>query len=173
VTAIGFTETQALINRQIDVAMTFTDNEPVQAAALGYPVDVMKVSKYAKLTPNGLVTSTSMVKNHASVVRSFVNATLRGQAYTLQHPDAAFKIALKRMPEIVNQKDIDIQRKVLAARLAYQAPVKGKPLGWSDPASWKATANFLLSIGAIQNGPAAVGLFTNRFVNRVNLHLKK
>jgi NitT/TauT family transport system substrate-binding protein len=172
VIAVGFTETEALINHQIDVAMTFTDNEPVQAVALGHPVNVMKVSKYTKLTPNGLVTSTSMVENHASVVRKFVQATMRGQAYTLQHPDAAFKIALKRMPEVVSAQDIAIQRKVLAARLAYQTPVKGEPLGWSDPASWKTTASFLLSIGAIKNGPAAVGLFTNRFVNRVNIRLK-
>ena len=102
VTAIGFTETEALINKQIDVAMTFTDNEPVQAVQLGHPVNVMKVSKYTALTPNGVVTSQNMIEHHANVVRNFVKATLRGQAYTLAHPDAAFKIALKHMPDLVS-----------------------------------------------------------------------
>src|SRR5262249_11102511 len=143
VTAIGFTETEALINHQIDVAMTFVDNEPVQADALGHPVNVLPVSKYVSLAGSGLVTSTTMVNNHGKGVEGFVRATLKGLKYTLEHPDAAFRIALKRMPELVDPQQIAIARKVLTARLAFQVPVKGKPLGWSDPKGWAATTSFL------------------------------
>jgi NitT/TauT family transport system substrate-binding protein len=149
VTAIGFTETEALINHQIDVAMTFIDNEPVQSEALGHPVNVLPVSNYVKLVGSGLVTSTTMANRHGKVVTAFVRATLKGLKYTLHHTDAAFKIAQKRMPELVNAQQIAIARKVLAARLAFQTPVKGKPLGWSDPKAWAATTAFLNSAGVI------------------------
>ncbi|HEY2354389.1 MAG TPA: ABC transporter substrate-binding protein [Gaiellaceae bacterium] len=171
VTAVGFAETDALIHHQIDVAMTFTDNEPVQARALGYPVNVMKVSKYFRLTPNGVVTSQSLFNSNPNEVKGFVKATLRGQAFTLAHPDKAFKIALKFMPDLVDPKDIAIQRKVLTARLAYQQPISHEPLGWSNPKNWLLTRNFLKSIGALQHQVNPASVFTNKSVNQVNLHV--
>jgi NitT/TauT family transport system substrate-binding protein len=169
VTAIGFTETEALINHQIDVAMTFVDNEPVAARALGYPVNTMLVSKYVGLIGPGVVTSTSVAKHHPQFVKKFVHATLRGLQYTLRHPDAAFQIAMKRMPEITDPSQVAIQRKILAARLAFQTPAKGHPLGWIDPKRWSATIAFLHRSGTIPQDVKPNQAFTNGFVDAVDL----
>jgi NitT/TauT family transport system substrate-binding protein len=169
VTAIGFTETEALINHQIDVAMTFVDNEPVQADALGHPVNTMLVSNFVRLIGPGLVTSSSNVKHHPGFVRSFVKASLQGLQYTLRHPDAAFQVAMKRMPEVTGSAQIAVQRKVLAARLAFQVPVKGKPLGWVDPTRWAGTIAFLKRSGTIPADVKPNQAFTNGFVNAINL----
>ncbi|WP_051324997.1 ABC transporter substrate-binding protein [Candidatus Solirubrobacter pratensis] len=169
IVAVGFTETEALVNKQIDVAMTFTDNEPVQAAAIGHPVNVMKVASYVNLTPNGVVTGAEEIRAHRSVVAAFVKATMRGEKYTQQHPDAAFKIALKRLPELVSQKAIDTQRKVLSARLAYQREPKGHPYGWSNPSGWPTTVNFLRGISAIKAKPSVSSVFTNVFAEQANV----
>ena len=169
VTAIGFTETEALINHQIDVAMTFIDNEPVQADALGHPVNVMPVSKYVNLVGSGVVTGKRTADKHGKLVTNFVRATLKGLKYTLAHQDAAFKIALKRMPDLVDQQQIAIARKVLTARLQFQKPLKGHPLGWSDPKAWAATTSFLKTAGVITTQVNAPTVFTNGFVNRVNV----
>jgi NitT/TauT family transport system substrate-binding protein len=170
VVAIGFTETEALINHKIDVAMTFTDNEPVMAAALGHPVNVMKVASYVNLASSGIVTSSKEVQSHRSVVYGFVKATMRGLKYSQQHPDQAFKIALKRLPELVNRKDVDTQRKVLSARLAYQRKPSGHPYGWSNPKSWPTTVNFLRGISAIKAKPSTSSVFTNAFAEQANVH---
>jgi NitT/TauT family transport system substrate-binding protein len=170
VSAIGFTETEALIDRQIDVAMTFVDNEPVQAAALGHPVNVMPVSKYMKLIGSGIVTSTRMVRNNPRLVQAFVTASLKGLRYTLQHPAQAFTIAMKRQPEVTDPKQIDIQRQVLAARLTFQQPPEGHPLGWSSPAGWKTTITLLRQIGLIKRDvtvkAVSTSIFTNTFAKR-------
>ncbi len=92
VIAVGFTETEALINKQIDVAMTFTDNEPVNARALGHPVHVMRVANYKNLVSTGIIAGRKLIKNNPALVAAFVKATMRGEKFTLQHPDAAFKI---------------------------------------------------------------------------------
>jgi NitT/TauT family transport system substrate-binding protein len=166
--AIGFAETEALVSHKVDVAMTYIDNEPVQAAALGHPVNVLPVSRYAHLVSNGVVTSRSMVRDHPEVVQAFVTATLRGLAYTLKNPDQAFAIARKAIPTLVDSKQIDIAREVLTARLQFQQPPAGHPLGWSDPASWAATVDLLKRIGAIRTDPRGE-LFTNAFVERANI----
>jgi len=165
VTAIGFTETEALINKQIDVAMTYIDNEPVQARALGYPVNVMAVSKYLKLVSNGVVASTQMVKRNPATVQAFVTATLKGLRYTLQHLNKAFAISMKRQPEVTAAKDLAIQRQVLAARLKFQQPPKGHPLGWSSAAAWKTTITFCRQLGLIKANTSVKSVYTNIFSN--------
>lgn len=170
VVAVGFTETEALVNKQIDVAMTFTDNEPVMAAAIGHPVNVMKVSSYVNLASSGIVAGSKLVKAHRSEVAGFVKATMRGLKYSQQHPDAAFKIALKRLPELVKRSDIDTQRKVLSARLAYERQPKGHPYGWSNPSSWPTTVNFLKGISAIRTRPSVASVFTNAFAEQADVH---
>ena len=164
-TNIGFTETQSLISHQIDVAMTFIDNEPVQAAALGYPVKVLPVSKYLKLTSVGLVTSSKSVKRHANKVQRFVTATLKGLQFMLKHPNQAFAIAMKRQPEITDPAQIAIQRKVLTARMTFQQPPKHHPLGWSNPSSWNATIKFLRSIGVVDKNINVKSVYTHVFTN--------
>jgi NitT/TauT family transport system substrate-binding protein len=164
-TAIGFTETQALIAGQIDVAMTYIDNEPVQAAALGHPVSVLPVSKYVKLISNGVVASTQLVKKHPGLIQRFVTATLKGLRYTITHPNKAFTISMKRQPEITDPAQIKIQRDVLAERLRFQKPPTGHPLGWSNPADWKTTITFLRSIGSIKRSITVKSIYTDAFTN--------
>lgn len=165
VTAIGFTETEALIDKQVDVAMTYIDNEPVQARALGHPVNVLPVSRYLKLISNGVVTSTKNVQQNPALVQRFVTATLRGLRYTLHHPNRAFAISMKRQPEIIDPKQREIQRQVLSARLKFQRPPAGHALGWSSPSAWKTTIGFLRSIGSIPRNARVQRIYTSIFDN--------
>jgi NitT/TauT family transport system substrate-binding protein len=171
VVTIGFTETQALVNRRVDVAMTFIDNEPVQAAALGYPVNVLPVANYVKLVGTGVVTSRAMVQDHPDVVRAFVKASLQGLAYTLQHPDDAFAICLRNIPNLVDAKQIDVARQVLAQRLTFQQPPTGHPLGWSDPAAWTTTVSFLQGIGLVHGDLPPAAVFSNAFAEAADVRV--
>jgi NitT/TauT family transport system substrate-binding protein len=164
-TSIGFTETESLIQKRIDVAMTYIDNEPVQARALGYPVTVLPVSRYDNLISNGVVASTALTKTNPGLVQRFVTATLKGLRYTLQHPNKAFTISMKRQPEITAAAQIKIQRQVLASRLKFQQPPAGHPLGWSSPANWKTTITFLRSIGSINKSVTVKSVYTDVFTN--------
>lgn len=164
-TNIGFTETEALIAHRIDIAMTFIDNEPVQARALGYPVTVLPVARYMPLVGPGVATSDTMIRDHPQIVQAFVTATLRGLRYTLQHPARAFAIAMKRTPEITDPRQVAIQRQVLTARLRFQQPPAGHPLGWTNPHGWKASLSFFRSIGVIKRSVRLNSLYTSIFTN--------
>jgi len=167
VIAIGFTETQSLARKQVDVAMTYLTNEPVQARALGYKVETLDTSKYITLISTGLATGARTVQSRPALVQRMVTATLQGLRDTQMHPDQALAASLKRMPEIAsNAKQVDIQRQVLAATLAYEQPPVGHPLGWSDPKGWSTTARFLKTIGIVKKTVVPAALYANSFIDQ-------
>lgn len=167
--AIGFTETQSLVRKQVDVAMTYLTNEPVQARALGHKVMTLDTSTYITLISTGLATGASTLQNRPGLVQRMVNATLQGLRDTQMHPDQALTASLKRMPEIAgNAKQTDIQRQLMAATLPYeQAPVN-HPLGWSDPRGWATTTSFMQKIGVLKGSVEPAALYTNSFAEQAD-----
>ena len=71
--------------------------------------------------------------------------------------------SLKAIPELSGDQ-VPLQHQVLTATLAFEQPPTGHPLGWSDPAGWQATADFLKSAGLIDKTVDPTTLYTNRFV---------
>ena len=162
--SIGFTELEALTQKRVDAAMTFVTNEPVQAKALGFPVNQMNVSDYANLVSTGLVTSDRMVQQHPDVVQRFVNASLRGLVETQRNPEAAYQATIKRMPEL-SPADATVQRDVLTATLTFEQQPSGHPYGWSDPAAWSTTVEFLKSVEVVTTNVDPTACYTNTFVD--------
>ena len=161
--SIGFTELEALTQKRVDAAMTFVTNEPVQARALGFPVNQMNVSDYANLVSTGLVTSDRMVQQHPDVVQKFVNASLRGMAEEQRNPEEAYQAAIKRMPELT-PANATVQRDILTETLKFEQQPSGHPYGWGDPASWTTTVDFLKSVGVITTDVNPTSCYTNTFV---------
>ncbi len=163
VTNVGFAETEALTQKHIDVAMTYLPNESAQMKAQGYNVETLQVSPYVDLVSTGLATGENTIKNNPELVQKFVRATLRGLKDMQADPNAAFAASLKQMPEVTPDKQPS-QKAVLDATLEFEAPVKDKPLGWIDPAGWKATYDFLKGLNMVQGSPDIEAMYTNRFV---------
>ena len=164
VITIGYTEVEALQQKQVDVAMTYITNEPVQVKALGIEVEVLAVSDFVNLVSTGLVAGNDLVADHPEIVQAIVTATLRGLKDTQADPEAAFEAALKRLPEIAGDDNQErIQFEVLKATLAFEEAPAGHPLGWSDPDAWQTTADLLQQIGLIDQAVDPSTLFTNQF----------
>lgn len=168
--SIGFTEVEALQQKRVDAAMTFLTNEPVQVRAMGFQVETLAVADYVHLVSTGLATSDDAIKQRPDLVQRFVTATLRGLRDIQDDPDAAFAASLKRLPEIVGDKEQQrIQRDVLTATLAFEQPPVGHPLGWSDPAAWQTTQQVLAATKLIPQTVDPATFFTNRFATVAKL----
>ena len=162
--AIGTTEVESLIQKRIDIAMTFLPNESAQMRSLGFSVETIPVSDYLNLVPPGYVAGDKLVREHPEIVQKFVNATLRGLRDTLANPSDAFESSLKRMPEL-SPDNHPLQRDVLTATLDYYKPVAGRSPGSTDPDGWVATQDFLQSIDVIDHTIDARQYYTNTFVD--------
>lgn len=158
--SIGFTQAAAISQGQVDAAVVYIANEPVQLTQAGMQVNVIQVSDYINLVSNGLITNETLVRDNPDLVRRMVRASLRGLEYAIAHPDEAFTIARQAVPEITDEA-APVQRAVLEASIALW---RSDQLGMSDPKAWSDSAAFMLETGLIKSPVAVDSLYTNQFV---------
>jgi NitT/TauT family transport system substrate-binding protein len=158
---IGFTQREAVLSGQVDAALGYANNEPLQLAAEGRPVSVIEVADTLNLVSNGLVVAADRIEREPEQVRALVTATLRGIAGTLADPDAGFEAALSRAPEAGAGEVRDVQRQVLDATLRFwRAP----RLGAIDRQAWAASQTAMRSLGLIDRESALEALVDERFL---------
>jgi NitT/TauT family transport system substrate-binding protein len=165
--SIGYTQPAALSEGQVDAAVCYAMNEPVQMRASGQAVDIIYVADYANLVSNGLITNEVSIRERPELVQSMVRAALRGLAYTLEHPDEAFDISLKHVPEAASDDETEaINRAILAESIEFWAADPDE-LGRSDEASWRASQRVMQEMGLLGEEGDVTVMFTNQFVVRV------
>lgn len=158
--SIGFTQSEAINQGQVDSAVVYIANEPVQLTQAGMEVNVIQVSDYIDLVANGLITNQTLVQEDPDLVHRMVRASLRGLEYTIAHPGEAFAIARQAVPEITDE-DAPTQRAVLEASIVLWQ--SDRP-GVSDPQAWSDSAEFMLATGLIESPVDVDSLYTNQFV---------
>lgn len=163
---IGFTQVENLSQGQVDVAMVYAANEPVQLRSKGFDVSTLMTSDYIDLASNCLAASDKMVKENPELVRKIVRATLKGIQYTINDPKGAFEESLKQVPEAGNAENRDLQMKVLEETVKLMQPTSNQPLGWTDREVWAATQDFLLDAKLIPQEADVNTMFTNDFVEK-------
>jgi NitT/TauT family transport system substrate-binding protein len=160
--SIGFTQATAVNQDQVDAALDYVVNGPVQLRLAGKEVVVLPVSDYVDLPSNGIITNDKVIKEKPALVQALVTATLRGLADTLKEPDQAFEISLKAVPE-AGGANTKVSRAIFDESLKlWQADAA--MLGRSDPAAWEKAAAFMKQMGLIQTAVTPADLFTNEFV---------
>jgi len=159
---ISFTQAEALSQNQVDAAVIYIANEPVQLTGLGKNINVIEVSDYLNLVSNGLITNETVIKENPDLVRRMVRGSLRGLDYTLANPDEAFKIARQFVPEITDD-DAPTQRTVLDASIELW---RSEQPGISYPEAWADSAQFMLDTGLIESPVEVDALYTNEFVEK-------
>jgi NitT/TauT family transport system substrate-binding protein len=157
---IGYTQVASLIEDRVDAAVCYALNEPVQLSQAGYSLDVIYVADYANLVSNGLITNEQTIAERPELVQGLVRAVLRGLKYTIEHPDEAFAICKKYVPEIAGDNET-LQKAVLVESIKFW---QGDKLGYSDRTAWEESQRFMRQIGLIDAEVDVEKLFTNQFV---------
>jgi NitT/TauT family transport system substrate-binding protein len=165
--SIGYTQVAALTEGQVDAAICYAMNEPVQMRVGGETVDVIHVSDYANLVSNGLFTNEKTIEERSDLVQGMVTAALRGLAYTIEHPDEAFEISLKHVPEMASDAEAEaVNRAILAESIEFWRAEAGD-LGQSYKDEWQAAQRIMQEMGLVTEESAADSvdlMFTNQFV---------
>ena len=160
--SIGFTQATAISEDQVDAAMDYIVNGPVQLRLAGEDVTVIPVSDFVDLPSNGIITNDKTIKEDPELVQALVSAAMRGLRDTLADPDAAFDISLKAVPEAGGEQ-AKVNRAIFDESLKlWQAA--DSDLGLSDPDAWKKAVDFMAAMGLIQGNVVADDLYTNRFL---------
>jgi NitT/TauT family transport system substrate-binding protein len=162
--SIGYTQVAALSEGQVDAAICYAMNEPVQLRTTGEALDIIYVADYMNLVSNGLITNEETAAQQPELVEGLVRAALRGLADTLADPDGAFEIARGYVPELASDADTEaVNRAILAESLEFWRAPTGR-LGYSDEAEWRTSQQIMTQMGLLVEESEVSEMFTNRFV---------
>ncbi len=165
--SIGYTQVAALSEGQVDAAICYAMNEPVQMQAAGHPIDIMYVADYANLVSNGLITNDRTIRELPGLVQGMVRASLRGLAYTLEYPEEAFNISLEYVPEAASNAETEaINRAILESCVEFWRADPGE-LGLSDKAEWEMAQGVMRLMGLVDGEGDVTAMFSNQFVVEV------
>jgi NitT/TauT family transport system substrate-binding protein len=158
--SIGYTQVASLTEGQVDAAVVYAANEPVQLRQAGYDPNIIYVADYTNLVSNGIITNDKTIAERPELVGALVQAVLRGLRYTIDHPEEAFEICLEYVPE-AGGENRDTQLAVLKESIKFW---QSDELGHSDPAAWEMSQDFMLQIGLAETGTALDKMYTNDFI---------
>lgn len=156
---IGFTQVEALLAGRVDAAVVYANNEPIQLAARGLPVTLLRVADYVHLASNGLVTNETTLRENPDLVRRMVTATQKGIAAALADPEAAFQASLDFVE--LEPADQEVQRQVLAASMEFWSSPRP---GFSDPEAWQNMEQVLLRMDLLASPVDTGQSYSNEFI---------
>lgn len=157
--AIGYTQVAALTSGQVDAAVCYYMNEPVQLEVSGEKVNQILVDDFVPLPSNGIITNEATISDNPELIRRLLRAFDRGLRYTLDNPDEAFAIAEKAVPEIEGAREV--QRAVFDASLELWDTDE---TGVSSDTQWASAADFMLRDGLIDDAVDPIHAYTNEFL---------
>jgi NitT/TauT family transport system substrate-binding protein len=160
---IGFTQAAAVERGQVDAALDYVVNGPVQLRLEGKEVNLINVSDYINLVSNGIITNDETVQKDPQLVQGVVHAFLRGLRDTLSDPQTALDATLKYVPEAGGANRLQTEAILKASIELWQ----GEDLGVSHRADWEASQTFMQKAGLIEQATDVDKLFTNQFVSAV------
>jgi NitT/TauT family transport system substrate-binding protein len=165
---IGFTQAEAIVQKRVDVAMGFINNEPVFLQSQGVKLNVIPAGPYNRSPGNGII-STDRVLENADLTRRFLSASQEAVAFTLNNPRKAFEDARKYVQNLD-----EVRYAVLMASIRlYESPYSRRMgLGFSNPQAWVSSLSLLKATGRVNTKLPATEFYTNAFLTP-NLQAKK
>ena len=157
--SVGFNQVAALATHKVDAVVGYSNNEPLQLERNGMKVRTFAVSDYQPLVSyNGIMVTTDTYNAQPQMVRSFVQATLKGLNDVISHPDDAVSISQNYIPGL----NTDQAKAVLNATIPIYKG-NGK-LGYNDSSTWQKTAALLATLKIIGPVQDVTQFYTNKTV---------
>jgi NitT/TauT family transport system substrate-binding protein len=139
----GYNLIEVLVARDVDAAVVYMPNEPVQLEAMGYQINTLPVADFVSLVSNGLITNETTLKENPDLVKGMVTALNKGISETIANPADAYDIC-KKYVDNLNEENEAVQRKVLNVSLQYYS---NNPVGFASPETWENTHQILVDMG--------------------------
>ncbi len=153
---VGYNQVEVLVSGQVDAAVVYANNEPVQLSGRGYKVIVIRVADFVDLASNGLLTNEKTIADDPGLVRGMIRAILRAVEDVISDPDAAYQICRKYVEGLAEEDPI--QKQVLLETLAFW---KTDRPGESDLAAWQNMEATLRSMDLLTEPLDITRAFTN------------
>ena len=147
----------AVAEGQVDAAVGYLNNEPIQLAREGIPVEVISVDEVAPLPGPGLVVGRSALEGKPSALAAFTAATLRAMVDITADPQRGLDATFTHVPELAS--DADTQLAILQATVDAWSNdyTAAEGLGAIDPTVWQSAVATMEALpDSVVAGPVVV-----------------
>lgn len=155
---------QASQSGQIDFAWIFAGWDGIAAKLKGMELNYIDLGKIAPVfdyyTPV-IITSENTLNKDEELVRTFMEAVVKGYEFAIKEPEAAADILIKAVPEI-DAELVKESQKFLADKYQADAPY----WGMQKVEVWENYTNWLYENGFIEERIDVTKAFTNKFVEK-------
>lgn len=140
----------------------YSINEPIVAQEMGRDVNFIWPSDYGvNLYADTLFTTEDMIRDDPDLVKRFVEATLKGWDYAIEHQDEAVAFTLKQSDKLKKGHE----SAMLKASVDLLRP-DDKPIGWMEKSKWEEVQSLLLEQRFMKNQVDVDKAFTTRFLTK-------
>ena len=163
--SIGFTQATAVSQDQVDAAMDYVVNGPVQLRLAGEEVIELPVSDYIDLPSNGIITNDKTIKEQPELVQALVTRVHARAARHARRPGCGVRRpACERCPRPAATRSRSAARSSTSRSSCGRRPRRS----WASPTRPPGTkaATFMKEMGLIQTAVDPDDLYTNDFVTR-------
>ncbi len=146
---VGYTQIEQLLQGNIDIAVGYSNNEPIQLATLKKTYSTLPLAPFADLVPATLVTNTAFASKNTSLLQKFTTALKKAMVFCATSPEEATTIAFTK--GFIPQLQENAQEKALPI-LQESIKLWGKQsqFGEINQARWEKSKELLKNIGALQ-----------------------
>ena len=149
-----------LFRKEVDVWPGFVNVEPVIAKIQGYEVDVIRAEDFGiPMYGQVIFAREDFIEQHPDIVKKFLEATVEGWQYAVNHESEAAELATKYSPET----DLTLAQKIFVPTKQLVIAQDSK-IGYMDPKVWQADKDILREQGLMKNDINLQDAFTNEFL---------
>lgn len=152
--------------RKVDVWPGYILNEPITAQEKGFEINIIYPGDYGiHLYGDVLFCQEKLIKENPDLVRRFLDATIKGWKWTIEHPEEAVDIVMKYNDKLNKEHEIKMMAEMI--KLVNTGDALEHGIGWMDSTKWAETQQILLDGKAIEKSVPPSDLFTNRFLAEI------
>ena len=151
-----------LLSGMVDVRPAYIANEAVLAKIKGIDLNVIWIADHGiHDVGNGQATNEEFLKKNPGIVRSFVQATIKGNNHSRKDPEDALKAILQHKPD---HKPAFQRAALKMIQEKISTVTKGYPWGWAVHTQWQETHDNLIKYGVMKKAIDVKKAYNNSFI---------
>jgi NitT/TauT family transport system substrate-binding protein len=156
-----------LFNDETDVLSGFITNDGVQAQLRSEALNFILPSDYGiDIYSNVIFTTEEMIKNKPELVQAFVQATVKGMQWAVDHSEEASQYVLDQYGKDMPPDILNSQKPGLAASLPLLIPAGSQP-GMMTGENWEFTHQVLLDEGLLTEPTNVQAAYNLSFLEKI------
>lgn len=149
-----------LLSGQVKAWPGYVINEVLAAEEQGHEVNIIRPADYGiNFYADTLFTTDELIEKDPEMVKNFVQASMKGWAYAIEHPEEAAEFGLKYGVNL----NLDHEVNMMKASVPLLLPEK-LPLGGMETGEWDTLQSSLMELEFMTSEQTIEDVFTNQFL---------